>query len=47
MLTFDDLKPVIEGTLAGELALRLFPHWPGHAPQGTIPTGTAPSPAPA
>lgn len=47
MLTFDDLKPMIEGTPAGELALRLFPDWPGHSPAGTIPTGIVRSPAPA
>lgn len=47
MLTFDDLKPMIEGTPAGELALRLVPDWPGHSPAGTIPTSIAPSPAPA
>ena len=47
MLTFDDLKPMIAGTPAGELALRLFPDWPGHSPVGTIPTGMVPSPAPA
>lgn len=47
LLTFDDLKPMIEGTPAGELALRWFPDWPGHSPAGTIPTGLIPSPAPA
>lgn len=47
MLTFDDLKPMINTTAAGELAMRLFPDWPGHAPAGTIPTGLAPSAAPA
>ncbi len=37
MLTFDDLKPMIDGTPAGALAVRLFPDWPGHSPAGTIP----------
>lgn len=30
--TMDDLRPAIEGRPAGELALRLFPDYPGHAP---------------
>jgi glutathione S-transferase len=47
MLTFDDLKPMIERTPAGELARRLFPDWAGHAPAGTIPTPMVPSSAPA
>lgn len=47
MLTFDDLKPMIERTPAGELALRWFPDWAGHAPAGTIPTPMVPSSAPA
>ncbi len=32
MLTLDDLRPAIEGRPAGELAMRLFPGFPGHAP---------------
>jgi glutathione S-transferase len=31
-MTLDDLRPAIESRPAGELALRLVPHYPGHTP---------------
>jgi glutathione S-transferase len=36
-LVLDDLKPLIEGRPAGELAHRLFPHYPGRVPAGALP----------
>ena len=33
----DDLKPLILDRPAGELALRLFPHYPGQVPAGALP----------
>jgi glutathione S-transferase len=32
MLSFHDLRPVLEGRPAAELALRLVPHWPDEVP---------------
>ena len=32
MLSFDDLRPAIDGRPAGALALRLVPHWPDEVP---------------
>src|SRR3954468_14700405 len=37
MLTIEDLRPLIEGRPAGELALRLFPDHPGRVPAGSLP----------
>ena len=31
-MTLDDLRPAIEGRPAGELAKRVVPDYPGHAP---------------
>ncbi|HET9163771.1 MAG TPA: glutathione S-transferase family protein [Solirubrobacterales bacterium] len=31
-MTFDDLRPAIEGRPAGRLAMRVAPHYPGHTP---------------
>ena len=32
MMTMDDLRPAIENRPAGELAVRVVPEFPGHAP---------------
>jgi glutathione S-transferase len=32
LMTLDDLRPAIEARPAGELALRVVPHFPGHTP---------------
>ena len=32
MLSFEDLRPAIEGRPAADLALRLVPHWPDEIP---------------
>jgi glutathione S-transferase len=37
LLALDDLRPLIEGRPAGELALRLVPDYPGRIPAGTLP----------
>lgn len=36
--TLDDLKPLIDGRPAGELALRLFPVYPGRVSAGALPS---------
>ena len=36
-LSFDDLRPAIEGRPAGELALRILPDFPGRTPAGAFP----------
>ncbi len=37
LMTMDDLRPLIEGRPAGELARRIVPGFPGHAPKGLPP----------
>lgn len=37
LMTLRDLRPAIEGRPCGELALRLFPDFPGDVPAGSIP----------
>jgi len=32
MMTMDDLRPTIESRPAGDLAVRILPHFPGHTP---------------
>ena len=39
LLTIEDVAPLIDGRPAGELARRLWPHYPGRAPRGTLPVG--------
>ena len=43
MLTLDDVRPIIAGRPAEELAMRLFPEHPGRVPAGTIPTDWLPA----
>jgi glutathione S-transferase len=49
-MTYDDLRPAIEGRPAGELALRVVPDFPGHTPPTLPPAWLQPlreaSPAP-
>ncbi len=45
LMTLGDLRPLIESRPAGELALRLFPDFPGAAPAGIIPAHYLPAPA--
>jgi len=35
-MTLEDLRPAIESRPAGELAMRVVPHFPGHTPR-TLP----------
>ena len=44
-MTLGDLRPMIEPRPAGQLALRLFPDFPGDVPPGIIPAELLP-PAP-
>lgn len=37
LMTLNDLRPAIEARPAGQLALRLFPDFPGDTPAGSIP----------
>lgn len=37
LMTADDLRPKVEGRPAGQLALRLAPHYPGRIPAGRLP----------
>ena len=39
LLTIGDLEPVFEGTTIREVALRLFPDYPGRIPAGAYPAG--------
>jgi glutathione S-transferase len=39
LLTIGDVRPLVEGRAAAELALRLFPKPPGEIPAGTYPAG--------
>lgn len=43
LMSLADLRPVIESHPAGELALRLFPDFPGDAPAGLIPAELLPA----
>ena len=36
LMTIDDVRPVIDGRPCAELALKLFPSWPGHVPAGSL-----------
>ena len=40
-----DLRPLIEPRPAGQLALRLFPDFPGNVAAGAIPAEYLPTPA--
>ncbi|HEX5146070.1 MAG TPA: glutathione S-transferase, partial [Conexibacter sp.] len=37
LATMDDVRPMLAGRPCLALALRLFPSWPGHMPQGALP----------
>ena len=37
LMTMDDVRPLIEGRPAAELARRIVPNFPGHAPRGLPP----------
>jgi glutathione S-transferase len=41
LATLDDLQPVLAGRPSTALALRLFPHWPGSMPVGSLPPARA------
>ncbi len=43
LMTFADLRPIIAERPAGQLALRLFPDFPGDVPAGTIPAELLPA----
>ena len=43
LMTIGDVRPLVAGRPAEELALRLFPDWPGDAPAGILPL-RAPAP---
>jgi glutathione S-transferase len=43
LMAFADLRPLIEARPAGELALRLFPEFPGDVPAGAIPAEFLPA----
>lgn len=43
LLTLADLRPLIEGRPAAELARRHFPDWPGEVPAGTLPADWIPA----
>ena len=36
MMTIDDVRPVIDGRPCAELAVKLFPSWPGRVPAGSL-----------
>lgn len=42
LLSMEDIRPMIEGRPAGELARRLLPEYPGPIPPGTIPADWIP-----
>jgi glutathione S-transferase len=37
LMTLGDLRPALAARRGGELALRMFPSYPGHVPAGTLP----------
>jgi glutathione S-transferase len=39
LMTMDDLRPGLEERPAGQLAMRLFPEYPGRLPSGSVPSG--------
>jgi len=39
LLLVGDLHPLLEGNAGAEIALRLFPEWPGEVPAGAFPAG--------
>ena len=43
LMAFADLRPLIEERPAGQLALRLFPDFPGDVPAGAIPAEFLPA----
>ena len=43
LLTIEDLRPLIEGRPAGQLAVRLFPDHPGSVPAGAFPADWLPA----
>jgi glutathione S-transferase len=43
LMAFGDLRPIIEARPAGQLALRLFPDFPGDVPAGAIPAEYLPA----
>ena len=45
LMTIGDVRPLIEGRPAGDLALRLFPTAPGSTPAGVFPADWVPSAA--
>ena len=45
MMSLGDLRPLIAARPAGELAMRLFPDFPGDAPAGIIPADLLPATA--
>ena len=45
LMAFADLRPLIEPRPAGQLALRLFPDFPGDVPAGVIPADLLPAAA--
>ncbi|HWE33770.1 MAG TPA: glutathione S-transferase family protein [Solirubrobacteraceae bacterium] len=36
LMTIGDVRPLIDGRPCAELALELFPSWPGHVPAGSL-----------
>jgi glutathione S-transferase len=45
LMTLGDLEPLIRPRPGGELALRLFPSYPGRMPAGALPRDLVPEPA--
>jgi glutathione S-transferase len=45
LLPIEDLGPLLQGTAAERIALRLFPSYPGRVPAGAFPAGWVPSSA--
>ena len=45
LMALADLRPMIEAHPAGQLALRLFPDFPGNVAAGSIPADYLPAPA--
>ena len=43
LLTLGDLRPLIEGRPAEQVARRWFPDYPGDVPAGAFPSGWVPS----
>jgi hypothetical protein len=47
LMTIGDVRPLIEGRPAADLAMRLFPDLAGELPAGVYPRAWLPAPAPA